>query len=337
VLHGGTDRSSCHSATATIRPTLTARERLMCFSHFAVPRRAESIPCQLADEQMSDPHLVVVGASGWIGRHIVEKAAERGLAGCAVSRQSDAVGPWRTHPLSDLEKLTRRPGAVVVNAAGMMRGDWSTLHQANVELVELLGRTCRQVGAGLITLGSAAEYGVPVNWVAAESDPPRPTSQYGRSKWEGTQLILKQVEFGLCATVVRVFNLVGAGRPGIDPISDFARAVNSLPASGGTVQPYDSTLVRDLTGVDRAAEILLDLCGHVGEATVVNLCSGHGVRFRDLIEAMAEVRGVRIVVQDANPGGIPRVVGDPRVLFQLVGEREPQSVRELAEVALGGR
>jgi len=58
------------------------------------------------------------------------------------------------------------------------------------------------------------------------------------------------------------------------------------------------------------------------------------VSFRDLIEAMAEVRGVPVQVDDASPGGIPRVVGDPRLLFRLVGVREPQTVLELAALAI---
>jgi len=279
--------------------------------------------------------VVVVGANGWVGRRLVAQAQQRGLSGAAVSRRGYDAGPWPSHPLGDLAKLAGRPGAVVVNAAGATLGDPATLHQANVELVDLVARTCREAGAGLLTLGSAAEYGVPVSPLVAESDPPRPTSPYGESKLAATRLVLGQVEMGLCATVVRMFNLVGAGRPGVDPVSDFARAVNALPATGGTIHPYDSSLVRDLIGADRAAEIVLDLCEHVGGTPVVNLCSGQGVVFRDLIEAMGEVRGVPVRVDDTNPGGIPKVVGDPRLLFELVGVREPQTVRELAALALG--
>lgn len=237
--------------------------------------------------------------------------------------------------MGDLAKLTRRPGAVVVNAAGATSGDEATLHRANVELVETLARTCREVGAGLVTLGSAAEYGAPLGPLAVESDQPQPTSPYGRSKLSATEAVLRHVDTGLRASVLRMFNLVGADRPGADPISDFARAVNALPASGGAVHPYDSSLVRDLMGLDKAADLVLDLCQHVGEAPVVNLCSGRGVGFRDLIEAMAAVRGVPVRVEDTSPGGIPRVVGDARLLFGLVGVQEPQTVSELAALALG--
>lgn len=171
--------------------------------------------------------------------------------------------------------------------------------------------------------------------MAAESDDTQPTSPYGRSKLAATETVLSHIGDGLRATVVRMFNLVGADRPGVDPISDFARAVNALPASGGAIHPHDSSLVRDLMGLDRAADVVLDLCEHMGEAAVVNLCSGRGVSFRELIEAMAIVRGVPVLIEDSNPGGIPRVVGDPRLLFRLVGGREPQTVSELAALALG--
>jgi nucleoside-diphosphate-sugar epimerase len=284
---------------------------------------------------VTDSYVVVVGATGWMGRRLVARAGERGLLGAAVSRQGDVVGSWPSHPLDDLVKLATRPGAVVLNAAGATSGDETTLHQANVELVERLAGTCKEVGARLVTLGSAAEYGAPIGLLTAESDEAQPTSPYGRSKLAATQTVLRHVNAGLCATVIRMFNLVGADRPGVDPISDFARAVNALPTSGGAVHPYDSSLVRDLTGLDQAADLVLDLCQHVGEAPVVNLCSGRGVSFHDLIEAMAAVRGVPVRIEDTSPGGIPRVVGDPRLLFRLVGVREPQTVSELAALALG--
>jgi nucleoside-diphosphate-sugar epimerase len=287
------------------------------------------------DQHVTDPYVIVVGATGWVGRRLVSRAEERGLFGAAVSRRGEPVLSWEGHPVGDVAKLATRSGAVVVNAAGASSGKRRTLRRANVELVERLARTCQEVGAGLVTLGSAAEYGAPFGPLASESDLPRPTSPYGRSKLAATQMVLRYVDAGLRATVLRVFNLVGADRPGVDPISDFARAVKALPVSGGVVHPYDSSLVRDLTGLDRAADLVLDFCEHVGEAPLVNLCSGRGVSFHDLIKAMAEARGVSAQVQDSNPGGVPRVVGDPRVLFRLVGVREPQSVTELARLALG--
>jgi nucleoside-diphosphate-sugar epimerase len=282
----------------------------------------------------TDTYVVVVGSSGWVGRRLVARAQERGLPGAAVSRGGARVGEWQGHSLGDLAMLARQPGAVVVNAAGTTHGDWTELHRANVELVAQLSRTCQEAGAGLLTLGSAAEYGAPTRLLAAESDPPRPTSPYGRSKLAATEAVLSRVDAGLRATVVRIFNLVGANRRGVDPISDFAREVSSLPGSGGVVHPYDSSLVRDLIGLDEAADIVLDLCEHVGEAPLVNLCSGLGVTFRNLIMAMAEVRGVPVRIEDTSPGGIPRVVGDPRLLHHLVGVREPQTVRELAALVI---
>jgi len=283
---------------------------------------------------VTDSCVVVVGATGWVGRRLVARAQRRGLLGAAVSRQGNRVGSWQGHPMDHLAELARRPGAVVVNAAGLTRGEWTTLYRVNVELIEHLARTCLEAGAALVTVGSAAEYGAPVGPLAAESDVPRPTSPYGRSKLAATEAVLGHVDDGLRATVVRIFNLVGADRPGGDPISDFAREVSLLPASGGVVHPYDSSLVRDLIGLDRAADMVLDLCEHVGEAPIVNLCSGRGVSFLDLIKAMADVRGVPVRVEDISPGGIPRVVGDPQLLFRLVGVREPQPVHELAALVI---
>lgn len=277
--------------------------------------------------------MVVVGATGWVGRHVVHQARVLGRSGVAVSRRGEAVEGWPGAPLAQLADHVG-PGTTVVNAAGAMVGDDGELEAANVDLVRRLGETCLGAGARLVTLGSAAEYGPPAAPQLDEQHPTHPTSPYGRSKLAATHLVDDLRERGLTASVLRVFNLVGGDRLGTDPVSDFAAAVRALPVQGGVVHPFDSSLVRDLMTVDRAARLVLRLAERDDLPAVLNVCSGVGTRFRDLIEAMAAVRGVPVTVQDVRPGGISRVVGDPTRLVALLGPVPAEPVEVLAAAAL---
>lgn len=275
---------------------------------------------------MKGEPLVVVGAGGFLGRHVVRAAAALGLDVVPVGRPEQQPVPLRG--------LLRR-GTVVIDAAGRTSGDREQLWEANVVRLRRLAEVALEAGAALLTIGSAAEYGDPPAERVRESDPAEPVSDYGASKLAATQVVGELAAAGLTATVARVFNVVAADRAGRDPASEFARAVRELPPSGGVVRAWDSSLVRDLMSVDAAAGLLLDLAAHVGEVPVVNVCTGRGVRWADLIEAMAAARGVPVTIEDTAPGGIARVVGDPQLLHRLVGRREPPSLGALARAALG--
>ncbi|KQX62882.1 NAD(P)-dependent oxidoreductase [Angustibacter sp. Root456] len=275
---------------------------------------------------MNGGPLVVVGAGGFLGRHIAAAATARGLDVVPVGRPEQQ--PVR------LRRLLRR-GTVVIDAAGRTSGDREQLWDANVVRLRRLADIALEAQAALLTIGSAAEYGDPPGERVRESDPAVPVSDYGASKLAGTQAVGELVAAGLTATVARVFNVVAADRAGRDPASEFAKVVRELPSSGGVVRAWDSSLVRDLMGVDAAAELLLDLAAHVGEVPLVNVCTGRGVRWAELIDAMAAARGVPVTIEDTVPGGIQRVVGDPQLLHRLVGRREPPSLDELARAALG--
>ena len=278
--------------------------------------------------------LVVVGASGWIGGRVCLAAAARGLAVTPVSSRSGRPPDSWQRPLEELPALLRGEGTVLLNAAGATGGAPAVLQQANVDLCLLLARRCEDTGTPLITLGSAAEYGPPTSGRVSESHPEQPTSDYGRSKLAATQQLRERVAEGLVVTVARIFNVLGGGRRGRDPVQDFAAAVRALPDGGGVVEAWDSSLVRDLSSVDWVAERLVDLVGCVGAADTVNVCSGRPTRFRDLIVAMAHARGIPVEVRDTAPGGIPHIVGDPALLHRLTGLPPEESLETLARLAL---
>src|SRR5919201_4441184 len=117
--------------------------------------------------------LLVLGAAGFIGRHVLE-AARAGVAGADADLDltAHARSPADAPGWVALDLLTASDAAVhelvagtrpevVVNCTGLLSGDPGLLAATNVQLVERLLGVLRAAapGARFVQVGSAAEYG----------------------------------------------------------------------------------------------------------------------------------------------------------------------------------
>lgn len=286
-----------------------------------------------APPDLSEGPTLVLGATGWIGREVVRMARQRGAV-LAGTRRGNLAGFCAVADAHDLERVLADQGVrVVINCAGRAVGDDAALAQANFGYARTAGEACLRNGARLVHVGSAAEYGGS-EAVVRETAPTEPRSPYGRSKLAATRALLRLADRGLDVTVARPFNVIGPGQPMSTPIGEFAEAVRAISASGGDVVVRDSSLVRDFVSRTFVADVLLRLGRAEPSAQLVNVCSGRGLSFADLILAMADARGVAVHIVNTRPGGIPRVVGDPAVLHGLIETAEPEDVEGLARQAL---
>ena len=280
---------------------------------------------------------LVLGGSGWIGREVVSLAQRSGPA-IDASRRPSTADSTRVSSAKDLGQVLRSADVgLVVNCAGSSIGSADALTSANVEFAMMVGTVCLQSGVRLVHVGSAAEYGAVTDVLIAEDAQTDPVTAYGRSKLAATRALLALRDQGLDVTVARAFNVVGPGQPSSTPMGQFAAAIRQLPHSGGEVVVHDATLVRDFVSRTYVADALLRLGRAGSHRGVVNVCSGRGLSFASLIEAMAQVHGSPVrIVSDAR-GGIPRVVGDPSLLHTLIGDSAPEGVAGLAEQILRER
>jgi len=270
--------------------------------------------------------LVVLGASGFLGRHVRQRARDAGLDVVTAGRSPLPDSP--AHCLVDLaaQDPARLAGTlstlapdVVVNCAGVTSGPPEALAAVNVtgtyDLVRAMLLTDRP--ARLVHLGSAAEYGPGQPGTAvAESAPPRPASAYGATKLAGTHLVGLGRAAGLDAVVLRVFNPVGPGAPdGILPgrlVAEFRRAL----AEGSAVRlgPLDAVRdfvdARDVADAVVAAALISDPAGPDGPGgglpePVINVASGQGRPARTLVRELAAITGYDGPVHE-NTDGSPR-------------------------------
>jgi UDP-glucose 4-epimerase len=197
------------------------------------------------------------------------------------------------------EIYQRARPAITFNLAGYgvdpAERDQAISYRINATLVEAVceaaarWRDPRWPGQHIVQTGSALEYGESEGDLREEGVA-RPTTLYGKSKLQGTQILAECCRtLGLRGLTARLFTVYGPGE----------RAGRLLPVlieASRTAQPVDlteGTQRRDFTYVEDVAEGLLRLGLAAAEpGIVVNLATGRLLSVRTFVEAAAQVLGI---------------------------------------------
>jgi GDP-4-dehydro-6-deoxy-D-mannose reductase len=283
--------------------------------------------------------VVVTGASGFIGWHLVDAMARRGDAVQAWTRRPND-DHWQESTKATSVDITDRlavsnqlaafaPELIVHLAAQSLPGrsweDPALTYQVNViGLIHLLESIRRLAHPPrLLVAGSSAEYAEPVDSRAIrEDDPTDPNSPYGSSKLAADHLVqLYHRRYDLDVIRFRPFFLAGPRKQG-DVCSDFARRIVALERSeerilrvGSLDVARDIIDIRDgVSGILRIAE-----AGKAGE--VYNVCGGKPVSIGDILDIYRRLAVVPVQVsQDLallRPLEQKAKVGDPSKLRAL--------------------
>jgi NDP-hexose 4-ketoreductase len=257
--------------------------------------------------------LMVIGASGFLGRHVWLQARAAGmevvtagrspLPGSPRHRPADLAGEDPARIASMLAEVA--PGAVV-NCAGATAGAPGALAAANVNGTYTLVTAMLLAGlpARLVHLGSAAEYGraepgVPV----AEGAPARPAGVYGATKLAGTRLVELARTAGLDGVVLRVFNPVGPGAPQSSLPGRLAAELHRARADGTGVRVGPLDTVRDFVDArDVADAVLAAATAPALPHPVINIGSGRWVPVRAMVKELVAASGSTVTVHEDAPG-----------------------------------
>ncbi|MFF4838313.1 NAD-dependent epimerase/dehydratase family protein [Streptomyces sp. NPDC001315] len=259
--------------------------------------------------------VLVLGATGFLGRHIAEAFAGAGDAVVRAARSGPLRVDLTTIATWELAALLHRiRPAVVVNAAGRA---WQATDQemweANAVAVERLAGAMTDLpdAPRLIQLGSVHEYGPGTPGTGTTEDRvPAPVTAYGRSKLHGSQAVLAAAgTTGLDAVVLRLGNVYGPGTAR----GSLLGAVGAQLAQAGDgplelrlgplTARRDFVDVRDAVDAVRAAATV---AGLGPEGRVVNIGSGTAVPTRDLVERLIDLSGVPVDIVDEGSGGPAR-------------------------------
>ena len=251
--------------------------------------------------------VLVTGATGFIGSHVVEALTSRhdvvGLASSVYPSPRDAVRQVRmTLPHPDLEELvaTLRPD-VVVHCAGVASVGLS-MHSPGVDfqsgppVVFQLFDAIRKAGLAskVVLLSSAAVYGNPQSLPVGEDAPRAPISPYGWHKGMCEDIAQEfHGTYGIRSAVLRIFSCYGAGlRKQLLWDAGHKLLEGAFVFDGTGDETRDFIHVRDVAAfVTRLVEGWPD-----GGCVVCNVASGEATRIADLLALLPEAFGLSGVV-----------------------------------------
>jgi len=292
---------------------------------------------------VSSDRVLVTGATGFVGRPVVEALRARGLEVHGVSsrriskpydqvtwHQADLLDPAQTAALVDRV----RPSRLVHLAWDVRPGAWAGAGshlawlRASLHLLECFAAAG---GRRVVMTGSGAEYDWHAGVCSERTTPLTPATLYGTAK-----LALARVldaygrDAGLSTAWARIFFTFG-------PREDGRRLVASVVRSLLAGEPAECTegrQVRDFLYVDDVAGAIVALL----ESPVtgaVNVGSGQPLSVADLSTRVGTLLGrlelVRLGARPTPPGETPLVVADVTRLRDEVGWAPAYSLDQALE------
>jgi nucleoside-diphosphate-sugar epimerase len=113
--------------------------------------------------------------------------------------------------------------------------------------------------------------------------------------------------------------------------------VLALGPHGGEEERWWPDTIRDFVAVADLAEAVARLALAPEPPELVNVCSGVGISFAAIVEALARRRGVPVTISSLDRPGIGAVVGDPTRLEQCTGFVPVMSADRVAACLLAER
>lgn len=287
--------------------------------------------------------LSIIGATGMVGRHILQAAAARGYQGVAVSRTpaSDLPDGWAAVHL-DLAEVTETNAldtaldgteAVILSAAAVpVPGSPvapATVYDVNVRAAHFVACWAQRAGVPLIALSGAtvyagAETGIDISEDAEKTVHP-PSGLYGFSKLLSEQVLSHGMEDGpLC--LLRPTSVYGAGMAPDKLIASLLRRAAADEVIELT-PPFDDRV--DLVHGADVADAVLDALA-AGARGAFNVTGASRPSLMELAEACIHVAGGGRIVRTSHAGG----AGPERVRFALDGTKAHTTFGYRAKVDL---
>ena len=256
--------------------------------------------------------VLVTGAHGFVGRHLLAELGEEGVALDAdvLYREGLAGGVREARPRaivhlaarSWVHESWREPGAVwEVNVIGTV----NVLKAVRDE----------SPGARVLLVSTGEVYGRAERLPTPEDAGVAPVSPYAASKAAAELAGRQAAAAGLDVVIARAFQHEGPGRDERFAVGSWAAQIAALrERGGGSVSVGDLSARRDITDVRDVCRAYKLLLAPSTPGGTYNVGSGTAVAMQDVLELMIELAEVRVEIeQDAarlRPAEIPVLCGD---------------------------
>jgi UDP-glucose 4-epimerase len=306
---------------------------------------------------------LVTGGAGYIGAHVATALLGGGHEVVVLDDLStgsaDRVPPEArlvTGTLLDPEVVAGAVEGVdgVVHLAAKKQVGESVerpthYYRENVGGLQVLLDGCREAGVSrFVFSSSAAVYGAPQDELVTEDSATVPTSPYGETKLVGEWLVKDCARaWGLSATLLRYFNVAGAGRPELGDqgvfnlvpiVFDALRRGDTVKVFGGDYPTEDGTCIRDYVHVGDIASAHR-LAGEAdlqpGEVRTYNIGRGEGTSVLQVLDLVSEAVGSEVPreVVGRRAGDPPRIVASAERLRGDLGFEAEHDLRSIVRSA----
>jgi dTDP-6-deoxy-L-talose 4-dehydrogenase (NAD+) len=279
--------------------------------------------------------VLVTGATGFVGRHLVAALLARGCSVRAVARNVETAQsmPW----INDVEFVAADIHAAELDLVALTEGidvlahlAWPGLpnyralfhfeHNLMADYRFIKGAVEAGVQQVMVT-GTCFEYGMQ-SGALSESTEPRPGNPYGLAK-HTLHLFLQnlQQEHPFTLQWARLFYLHGEGQ---NPNSLLAALDRAIDAAETSFNMSAGEQLRDFLAIETAAGYLAAIVQKHDFDGVINCASGQPVSVRALVEKRLRERGTTL---NLNLGHYPYPTHEP-LAFWAVTERLQQLLGE---------
>jgi nucleoside-diphosphate-sugar epimerase len=257
--------------------------------------------------------VLVTGASGFIGKHVVATLAKDGWTVRAAARDPEQI-PAR----HDVERVIMPDLSRAADWAPLLEGVSHVLHLAgiahapgalpdelyvriNADAVGELAHAARASVERMVLMSSVrAQAGLTAEHVITEADPPQPTDAYGRAKLEAERLLAAS---GAGFAVLRPAVVYGKGVKGnIASLATLAQTPMPLPFGGLSNR-------RSLLAMENLASAIdLALASPRAEGETFLVADPEPITIAELVTAMREGLGRSPHLVRVPAGGVKRLM-----------------------------
>lgn len=302
--------------------------------------------------------VLITGGAGFVGQWLSRSMLQHGWAVYAgtldgppqptvLNESEKRAVCWMALDVASDESVAHVVGQsapdIVVHLAGIAFAPEANASPARAFDVNALG-AMRLLGAlqgssaRVLVVGSAEQYGQQdaSAYPIAETAPLRPLTPYAAAKATQELIALQmQRSTGLHVICTRSFNHSGAGHGEMYLLPSLVRRVRELAGTGGSLRIGNGDVIRDYSHVADVVEAYMLLLERAPSGEVYNVCSGTGIRVREIAERVLKHSGVTADISSdtalLRSIDVPILVGDNSKLRAATGWKPTRSLDDIID------